>query len=98
MTPERIDDPHDQAAQPYAAANPAGASRLQSLRPVRRVAELGSLGAAVGMLSQFRKALNRMKTSRAFRRALAQVQRGTPEAEVRKLLGAPDKIDGPDAE
>jgi hypothetical protein len=26
-----------------AAANPAGASRLQSLRPVRRVAELGSL-------------------------------------------------------
>src|SRR5215831_19099002 len=27
-----------------AAANPAGASRLQSLHPVRRVAELGSLG------------------------------------------------------
>jgi hypothetical protein len=27
-----------------AAANPAGASRLQSLPPVRRVAELGSLG------------------------------------------------------
>src|SRR5262245_47400908 len=26
------------------ASNPAGASRLQSLRPVRRVAELGSLG------------------------------------------------------
>jgi hypothetical protein len=26
-----------------AAANPAGASRLPSLRPVRRVAELGSL-------------------------------------------------------
>ena len=26
-----------------AAANPAGASRLQTLRPVRRVAELGSL-------------------------------------------------------
>jgi len=43
MTPERIDDPRDQAAQPSAAANPAGASRLQSLRPVRRVAELGSL-------------------------------------------------------
>src|SRR5437667_3796105 len=42
MTPERIDDPRDQAAQPCAAANPAGASRLQSLRPVRRVAELGS--------------------------------------------------------
>ena len=34
---------HD-AAEPYAAANPAGASRLPSLRPVRRVAELGSLG------------------------------------------------------
>src|ERR1043165_7226431 len=32
------------AAQSCAAANPAGASRLQSLRPVRRVAELGSLG------------------------------------------------------
>jgi hypothetical protein len=31
-------------AEPGAAANPAGASRLQSLRPVRRVAELGSLG------------------------------------------------------
>jgi hypothetical protein len=30
--------------QSRAAANPAGASRLQSLRPVRRVAELGSLG------------------------------------------------------
>jgi hypothetical protein len=43
MTPERIDDPRDQAAQPSAAANPAGASRLQSLRPVGRVAELGSL-------------------------------------------------------
>lgn len=28
---------------PCAAANPAGASRLQSLRPVRRVAELGAL-------------------------------------------------------
>src|SRR5262245_41822633 len=28
----------------HAAANPAGASRLQSLRPVRWVAELGSLG------------------------------------------------------
>ena len=27
---------------PYPAANPAGASRLQSLRPVRRVAELTS--------------------------------------------------------
>src|SRR6185436_4292751 len=27
-----------------AAANPAGASRLQSSRPVRRVAELGSFG------------------------------------------------------
>ena len=27
----------------YPAANPAGASRLPSLRPVRRVAELGSL-------------------------------------------------------
>jgi hypothetical protein len=44
MTPERIDDPRDQAAPPSAAANPAGASRLQSLRPVRRVAEPGSLG------------------------------------------------------
>src|ERR1700757_4856027 len=43
MTPERIDDPRDQAAQPSAAANPAGASRLQSKRPVRRVAELLSL-------------------------------------------------------
>jgi protein TonB len=43
MTPERIDDPRDQAAQPSAAANPAGASRLQSKHPVRRVAELGSL-------------------------------------------------------
>jgi hypothetical protein len=31
-------------AKPCAAANPAGASRLQSMRPVRRVAELGSLG------------------------------------------------------
>ena len=30
-------------AEPGGAANPAGASRLQSLRPVRRVAELGSL-------------------------------------------------------
>src|SRR6478672_4945591 len=30
--------------QPCAAANPARASRLPSLRPVRRVAELGSLG------------------------------------------------------
>ena len=29
---------------PCAAANPAGASRLQSLRLVGRVAELGSLG------------------------------------------------------
>jgi hypothetical protein len=34
----------DDQAQPCAVANPAGASRLQSLRPVRRVAELGSLG------------------------------------------------------
>src|SRR5262245_22459815 len=32
---------HDE--YPCAAANPAGASRLQSVRPVRRVAELGSL-------------------------------------------------------
>ena len=47
MTPERIDDPRDQAAQPSAAANPAGTSRLHSLRPVRRVAELGSLDHAV---------------------------------------------------
>jgi hypothetical protein len=39
----KIDDPRDQAAQPSAAANPAGASRWPSLRPVRRVAELGSL-------------------------------------------------------
>ncbi len=30
--------------QPCMASNPAGASRLQSLPPVRRVAELGSLG------------------------------------------------------
>jgi len=29
--------------QPNMTSNPAGASRLQSLRPVRRVAELGSL-------------------------------------------------------
>src|SRR5687767_7329541 len=33
-----------------AAANPAGASRLQSLRPVRRVAELGSLGGIVRLV------------------------------------------------
>src|SRR5262245_50973667 len=32
------------ATQPCAAANPAKASRLQSLHPVRRVAELLSLG------------------------------------------------------
>jgi len=30
--------------QPNMTSNPAGASRLQSLRPVRRVAELGSRG------------------------------------------------------
>ena len=35
--------PRSGFVQPCAAA-PAGASRLQSLRPVRRVAELGSLG------------------------------------------------------
>src|SRR5437016_510844 len=36
--------PRSGSVQPCAAANPAGASRLQSVRPVRRVAELGSLG------------------------------------------------------
>jgi hypothetical protein len=43
MTPERIDDPRDQAAQPSAAANAAIALLLQSWRPAGRVAELGSL-------------------------------------------------------
>src|SRR6185436_805365 len=32
---------HETVAKPCAAANPAGASRLQLLRPVRRVAEPG---------------------------------------------------------
>src|SRR4030095_4540913 len=36
--------PRSGLVQPCAAANPAGASRWQSLRLVRRVAELGSLG------------------------------------------------------
>src|SRR5262245_59783863 len=40
---------YDSVAQPCAAANPAGASRLQSLRPVRRVAELLSLGDTMRM-------------------------------------------------
>jgi hypothetical protein len=34
----------------HAAANPAIASRLQSTRPVGRVAELGSLGVATRSL------------------------------------------------
>jgi hypothetical protein len=34
---------HENVAWLCAAANPAGASLFQSLRPVRRVAELGSL-------------------------------------------------------
>jgi hypothetical protein len=36
--------PVGQVPQPFMASNPAGASRLQSARLVRRVAELGSLG------------------------------------------------------
>jgi hypothetical protein len=54
MTPERIDDPRDQAAQPCAAANPAGASRWPSLRPVGRVAELGALGVMVVLFTRER--------------------------------------------
>ncbi len=34
--------PHD--GEPCVVANPAWASRLQSMRPMRRLAELGSLG------------------------------------------------------
>ena len=37
-------DEYDRDTSPCAAANPAGTSRLQSWRPVRRVAELGSFG------------------------------------------------------
>jgi len=36
--------PNENAAEPCAAANPAGASRLQSSPSVRRVGELGSVG------------------------------------------------------
>jgi len=39
-----LSPPRSGFVQPCAAANPAGASRLQSVRPVRRVAALGSLG------------------------------------------------------
>src|SRR5436190_21147066 len=42
--PEPFTTPRSDLVQPGAAAYPVGASWLQSLRPVRRVAELGSFG------------------------------------------------------
>jgi hypothetical protein len=50
--PRRAATPRSGFVQPCAAANPAGASRLQSLRPVRRVAELGSFGDMTNMKSR----------------------------------------------
>jgi len=46
---EQTNNEKEKSAEPCAAANPAGASRLQLLRPVRRVAEFGSLGIVARM-------------------------------------------------
>jgi hypothetical protein len=46
------------------------------------------------MVSTLRKAIDRMKAWRLFRRAMARVQDGTEQQEVLALLGPPDGIGG----